>query len=165
MLAGKQAAGLLVLPGEWKQAKHPHCACRLLQMSLTFPTYSYGLSLSVLLHLYLPLLPLPALSAPGLRFGRGMWMDARMDGRIPRSLSLFSNLRTQLPGETMMTPPPHTQPAHQGPPAGDTLHRAVTTAVNKVSQHKNWHAQYTCTLTHIHTCMHLCTQALTHKHT
>lgn len=99
-----------------------------------------------------------------------MWMDARMDEWIPRSLSLFSNLRTQLPGETMMTPLPHTQPAHRGPPAGDTLHKAVTTAVNKVSQHRNGHA---CVhrLTQAHTYLNICTVyiqactcALMHSH-
>lgn len=82
-----------------------------------------------------PLYP-PTLScspAPGLRFGRECgWMHGRMVGS-PCSLWLFSNLRTQLPGETTMTPPPHTQPAHRGPPVGDTLHRAATTAVSKVS--------------------------------
>lgn len=79
--------------------------------------------------------PLPFLlsPAPGLRFGRECgWMHGRMDGSHARFLS-SQNLRTQLPGETTMTPPPHTQPAHRGPPAGDTLHRAATTAVSKVS--------------------------------
>lgn len=77
--------------------------------------------------------PLPALSRSWSAVWLGMWMDARTNGWIPCSLWLFSNLRTQLPGETTMTPPPHTQPAHRGPPVGDTLHRAATTAVSKVS--------------------------------
>lgn len=157
--------GLFALPRECKQAKDLRSACTLLQMSLTFPAHSYGLSLSfsfcVSPSLPPPLLPpfLLSLSAPGLRSGRGMWMDARMDGLDPTlAFSLFANLRTQLPGETMMTPPPHTQPAHRGPPAGDTLHRAATTAANKVSQHR----KRACIL--IYTCKHLCIQAITHKH-
>lgn len=107
--------------------------------TLAFPAYSCGLSLSLLLHPY-PLSthppthpPLPALSRSWSAVWLGMWMDARTNGWIPCSLWLFSNLRTQLPGETTMTPPPHTQPAHRGPPVGDTLHRAATTAVSKVS--------------------------------
>lgn len=103
--------------------------------TLAFPAYSCGLSLSVLLHPY-PLSAhphLPALSRSWSAVWWGMWMDARTNGWIPCSLSLVSNLRTQLPGETTMTPPPHTQPAHRGPPVGDTLHRAATTAASKVS--------------------------------
>lgn len=49
------------------------------------------------------------------------------------SVSPFSPLRTQLPGETTTTPPPRTRPAHRGPPAGATLRRAATTAASKVS--------------------------------
>lgn len=103
--------------------------------TLTFPAYSCGLSL------FPPSLPSPPLPfllppAPGLRLGRECgWMHGRMDGSHARFLS-SQNLRTQLPGETTMTPPPHTQPAHRGPPAGDTLHRAATTAVSKVSATK-----------------------------
>ncbi|MEQ2170434.1 hypothetical protein GOODEAATRI_000235 [Goodea atripinnis] len=58
-----------------------------------------------------------------------------MNAWIPRLLSLFLKpFRTQLPGETTMTPPPHIQLAHQGPPAGDTLHRAATTAASKLTR-------------------------------
>lgn len=126
-------------------------------MSLSHFQHSHMNSLSLCVFLSslsssLPTSPPPcSLSAPGLWFGWGMWLDARMDGWIPRSLSPFSNLRTQLPGETTMTPPPHTQPAHRGPPAGDMLHKAVTTAVSKVSQYRNGHAHACTFVTHAHT--------------
>lgn len=85
-LAGKPTVELWALPEECRQARDPQSVCRLLLMSLWLPAYSYGFSPSVCLHLYLPLLPLPALSASGLRFGRGMWMDARMDPTLAFSL-------------------------------------------------------------------------------
>lgn len=73
------------------QAKGPYCACRLIQMSLSCFHHTHMASLSLSPSPSSPLLPLAAaLCAPGLRLGRGMWMDARMDGWIPRSLSLFS---------------------------------------------------------------------------
>lgn len=92
----------------------------LTHVPLTFPVCSCGFSLSLLLHSFL-------CSAPGLRFGWGTWMDG----------SLLSDPRTLLPGETTMTPPPHTRQARQGPPAEDMPHRAETTAANKVSIHMN----------------------------
>lgn len=90
----------------------------LAHVPLTFPVCSCGFSLSFPLHSFL-------CSAPGLRFGWGTWMDG----------SLLSDPRTQLPGETTMTPPLHTRQARQGPPAEDMPHRAETTAANKVSIH------------------------------
>lgn len=89
------------------------------------------------------------------RVVRGLDRECRwMRGWMPEShayvLSLFKPFRTQLPGETTMTPPPHTQLAHRGPPAGDTLHRAVTTVVSKVSQHRNGQYRYTDKGDHIY---------------
>lgn len=55
--------------------------------TLTFPAYSCGLSL---FPPSLPPPPLPALSRSWSAVWSGMWMDARTNGWIPRSLSLFS---------------------------------------------------------------------------
>lgn len=85
-------------------------------------------------------LSLPCLGSTCLWLGWGTPLDARMAGWMQFLLSLVLNLRTQLPGETTTTPLPRTQPAHRAPPAGDTPHRAVTTAANKVSKHQHLYA-------------------------
>ncbi|KAF3845005.1 hypothetical protein F7725_008168 [Dissostichus mawsoni] len=69
---------------------------------------------------------------------------------VVRNVDVTGSVTTQLPGETMMTPPPHTPPAHRGPPAGDTLHRAVTTAANKACL-KGVSQEVTLKRVHIHT--------------
>lgn len=106
--------------GELKQADQrsaQHSRASLMSLS-HFQCVHVVFSLFLLLHSFL-------CSAPGLRFGWGTWMDG----------SLLSDPRTQLPGETTMTPPPHTRQARQGPPAEDMPHRVETTAANKVSIH------------------------------
>lgn len=109
---------------------------RLLQMALSLFQHTHVVFLFLFCSIPTPSLPThPFLrsAAPGLRFaGECGWMHGRTAGS-PCSLWLVPNLRTQLPGETTMTPPPHTQPARRGPPVGDTLHRAATTAASKVS--------------------------------
>lgn len=119
---------------------------------LMFPTYLYGLSLSLSFLCLSSSPPRSFFCAPGLRFGRGMWMDGCTTGWMDPTLafSLSSNLRTQLPGETTMTPPPHTRPAHRGPPVGGTLHRAATTAANLVGLHRNGHVH----TMHLHIMVH-----------
>lgn len=126
--------------GELKQADQrstQHSRASL--MSLSHFQRVHVVFLSLLLHSFL-------CSAPGLRFGWGTWMDG----------SLLSDPRTQLPGETTMTPPPHTQQARQGPQAEDMPHRAETTAANKVSI--NTHGYIQCAdkhIQHTHTRMHM----------
>lgn len=115
------------MPGEYKQAEKPHNAI----MVVTFQHTHMGF-LSFCSSLFF----LSVILICGSDGDCG-WMLGLMDGS--NALSFFTNLRTQLPGETTMTPLPHTQPAHQGLPAGDTLHRAATTAANKVSCCGNGH--------------------------
>lgn len=158
--------GLFDLPGECKQAKDPHSACRLLQMSLSRfqHTHMFSLSLSFCVSPSPCCTPLAAPPSCSLCSWFAVWtgnVDGCTDGWMDPTLA-FSLFKPQNPA-SWRDHDDATSTHSAGTPGPSSGGHASQSGDNSSEQGEPAQT-WTHTDTRIYTYMHLCTLARTHKH-